>query len=121
VSIWGKAALAVGSCVAIGGVLIVTGVVPLARLIGPKNTLPPCSSLPTMSAARTQLTARQDLVTKYEAIGADVKVTLITPCDDKNIGLAQITYGSESQRAAIEDLLRTSMPPLGLPVQLVEK
>lgn len=120
-SLFGKAATAVGGCVVIGGVLALTGVIPLGSLIKPKDTIPPCSSLPSMAKAQEQMTARQDLIKKYEALGAEVKVSLKTPCEDKNLVVAQITYGSDSEREAIEDLLRTSMPPLGLPVQVVER
>ncbi len=87
------------------------------RNIARSSDIPPCESLQPMAEVTAALRQNASLVAEYEKIGPEVKVTFISPCDDKNLAMAQITYANSAQKTAITNLIAKG-PALGASIHL---
>lgn len=88
---------------------------------GSKSAHPPCDQLPSLERVTKELANHQDLAEKIKALGDDITVEVGQPCsDDQDRGLIMISYGSKSERNAIDNLLSRS-EGFGAPAYLVKR
>lgn len=82
---------------------------------------PPCDQLPTRAVATKALTEHQKLADEIRAVGKDVGVETHNPCSEKeDRALIKVTYGSESEQEAIENLI-ANRDGFGVPLYVVER
>ena len=84
------------------------------------DTHPPCDQLPTEAEAASGLSKNQALANEIKALGKNTSVKVGKPCPaGQDRALIEVTYGSGSEREAINNLLG-NRDGFGVPVHLVE-
>lgn len=83
-----------------GGALV--GFAPISR-----DVHPPCEELPSVEEAAAALDSDPAFAEDIEALGDDITVQVGRPCPDEypDRGLITVTYGSRSERDAIQEML----------------
>lgn len=108
--------VAVAVLVAGVGAVVLYGVIPTSE-----DAHPPCDQLPTVAEATSGLAGNRGLADAIEGVGDGVAVEVGKPCSDgEDRGLIKVTYGSNSERDAIRDLLMRG-DGFGVPVYLEER
>lgn len=106
--------LAVIACIAAAALAVGT------ILGGPGNetsALPPCEQLPALEEGQRALAQHGEAVTAIEALGEEVTVAAVDPCDGTGRGAIRITYRTPAELEAVRDYLN-GFDGFGVPVQI---
>lgn len=105
------------------GVLVLAGAGALAGVLplpgGGDPARPPCEELPDVATATGALADNRELADRITGVGLGVEADVATPCPDETRAIIEVTYTTDEERAAVEDVMGGSTG-FGVPVQVVE-
>ncbi|MFE7482167.1 hypothetical protein [Streptomyces sp. NPDC057552] len=113
--------MAIGGGIALVLVVAVAAVLFVRGMVGTSEAAhPPCDQLPAAAEVTRALAEHRALAEEITALGKGVGVGAYNPCSEKeDRGLIRVTYGSDSEQRAIQDLISTR-DGFGVPLYVVE-